>query len=239
MTLPTYPRLIRMVFRVPTTVLALALAVATLQPAAAQRVVPPNAEPGPFKDTGPLKLHTGDRVAIMEFEDLECPACAHASPIVHTALDHYKIPYYRYDFPLQMHIWSRDAAITARYLQDKVSPAAGDAFRKDVFANQLSIASKDDLNNFTRRWFDSKKLQVPFVMDPAGLFAAEVQSDERLGERIGLRETPSIFVLDSKGWTQIKDVTQLYSAIDNAEAESKAPVSPARTNLRRPKTTQN
>ncbi len=209
-------------------------------PAGAQRVVPPNDPPPHFKDTSVLKVPAGERVALIEFEDLECPACAHAAPIVKTALEHYHIPYVRYDFPLQMHVWSRDAAITARYLQDKVSPDAGETFRRDVFANQNSIASKDDLGNFTRRWFQSKNLQVPFVVDPSGRFAAEVQADQTLGERVGLVETPSIFVVDSKGWIQVRDITQLYSVIDNAQAESKsAPATAAHNNLKKPKTAQN
>ena len=217
-----------------------ASAISFALPAAAQRIVPPN-DPAPhFKDTSVLKLPAGERVALIEFEDLECPACAHAAPIIKTALEHYKIPYVRYDFPLQMHIWSRDAAITARYLQDKVSPDAGETFRRDVFANQNSIASKDDLNNFTHRWFDAKHLQMPFVMDPSGRFAAEVQADQTLGERVGLLETPSIFVVDTKGWIQVRDITQLYSVIDNAMAESKAaPATSAHNNLRKPKTAQN
>ena len=37
----------------------------------------------------------GRRFAIMEWEDLECPACAHAFPFVHMAVDHYKIPLVR------------------------------------------------------------------------------------------------------------------------------------------------
>jgi protein-disulfide isomerase len=224
---------------------ALLLAASTVSlalPAAAQRIVPPNDPPPHFKDTSVLKLPPGDRVALIEFEDLECPACAHAAPIIKTAIEHYKIPYLRYDFPLQMHIWSRDAAITARYLQDKVNPSVAEDYRRDVFANQTSIASKDDLSNFTQRWFDARKLQMPFpVMDPSGRFAAEVQADQTLGERVGLIETPSIFVVDTKGWIQVRDITQLYSTIDNAMAESKpaATTAAAHNNLRKPKTAQN
>ena len=49
-----------------------------------------------------------------------------------------------------------------------------------------------------------------------------MQADYTLGERIGLRETPSIFVLTGKGWIQIKDITQLYATLDQALAEAKA-----------------
>src|ERR1700726_1120635 len=107
------------------------------------------AQSGPYRDTSMLRAPAGAPVAIYEFEDLECPACARAFPIVHAAIERYKIPLVRHDFPLKMHIWSFDAAVTARYLQDKVSPKIAEDFRRDVFANQMSIASKDDLESFT------------------------------------------------------------------------------------------
>ena len=192
----------------------------------------------PYKDTSVLKLPAGARVAIYEFEDLECPACAHAFPIVHAAIDRYHIPLIRHDFPLQMHIWSRDAAITARYLQDKVSPQVAEQFRGDVFKSQANINSKDDLQSYTRKWFESHKLQMPFVMDPSGRFAAEVQADQTLGERIGLQHTPTIFVLYAKGWVEVMDVTQLYSVIDNALAASPAALATPRGGPRKPPTKQ-
>jgi protein-disulfide isomerase len=188
-------------------------------PAVAQFSAPPN-QANTFKDTSMVKPPAGAKVAIYEFEDLECPACARAFPIVHAAIDRYKIPLVRHDFPLKMHIWSFDAAVTARYLQDKVSPKIAEDFRRDVFANQMSIASKDDLESFTRRWFASHGQNMPFVMDPSGLFTQEVKSDYTLGERIGLTQTPTIFVVTNKGWTQIMDPTLLYQTIDAALAET-------------------
>ena len=171
-------------------------------------------------------------MAIYEFEDLECPACAHAFPIVHAAVDRYKIPLIRHDFPLQMHLWSRDAAINARYLQDKVSKEAAEQYRRDVFANQQAISSKDDLVAFTRKWFGEHKIQEPFVMDPNGLFAAEVQADSRLGERIGLIHTPTIFVIYPQGWVQVTDVSQLYTVLDNAIAQA-ASAPPVKNTMRK------
>ena len=216
---------------------AFAVALLTAIPVAAHaQAALPAGSGDQFKDTSVLKLPAGQKAEIYEFEDLECPACSRAFPIVHTAVDHYKIPLVRHDFPLQQHLWSRDAAITARYLQDKVSPSIAEQYRRDVFANQNSIASKDDLNNFTRKWFQTHGQQMPFVMDPSGLFAAEVQADYRLGERIGLVHTPSIFVLAPNGWTQVTDVTQLYTAIDQALAQT--PTTTAHNNIRKPRTVQ-
>src|ERR1700729_3335938 len=98
------------------------------------------AQVGGYRDTSMLRAPAGAPVAIFEFEDLECPACAHAFPIVHQAIEHYKIPLLRHDFPLQMHIWSFDAAVNARYMQDKISPQFAEDYRRAVFANQSSIA---------------------------------------------------------------------------------------------------
>jgi protein-disulfide isomerase len=179
--------------------------------------------PTGFKDTSMVRAPAGSRVAIYEFEDLECPACAHAFPIVHAAVEKYKIPLLRHDFPLKMHIWSFDAAVIARYIQDKISPQAAEDYRRAVFANQISIASKEDLNAFTQKYFQSHGRVMPFVIDPNGLFAAEVRADQTLGERVGLTQTPTIFIVTQKGYTQVSDVSQLYAMLDTAIAENPAP----------------
>jgi protein-disulfide isomerase len=175
-----------------------------------------------------LKLPPGAHAAIFEMEDLGCPACAHAAPIIQQALKKYNIPYLRHDFPLAQHIWTRDGAIIARYLQDKVSPQVAEEFRLDVFQNQMSISSKDDLQNFARAWFAKHHLQMPFALGPDSVFAAEVQADSTMGDRLGVNETPTIIVIGPRGWTQVKDVTQLYSVIDNTLAESPLPAAHGR-----------
>ncbi len=173
-----------------------------------------------FRDTSMLRAPAGSKVAIYEFEDLECPACARAFPIVHEAVEKYKIPLLRHDFPLKMHIWSFDAAVIARYIQDKISPQAAEDYRRAVFANQTAIASKEDLNAFTQKYFQSHGRAMPFVIDPTGLFAAEVRADYTLGERVGLTQTPTIFIVTHKGYVQVTDVTQLYQMLDTAIAEA-------------------
>jgi protein-disulfide isomerase len=175
-----------------------------------------------FKDTSMLKPPAGAKVAIVEWEDLECPACAHAFPQVHTAVKQYNIPLVRYDFPLKMHIWSHDGAIIARYLQDKVSPDLATEYRREVFASQVQIASKDDLHNFTLKFFATNHQQYPFVIDPSGQFVKEVDAEEALGEKAGLGHTPTIVVVtDHKGWIEVLDVSDLYNAIDTALAATK------------------
>lgn len=197
---------------------AAVLLVASPNASHAQYSAPPGTG-NTFKDTSTLKPPAGAKIAIVKFEDLECPACAHAYPIVHAAADRYKIPIVRHDFPLKMHIWSRDGAITARYLQDKVSPQVAEEFRGAVFAVQTSIASKEDLDRFTQKFFQAHKLNRPFVIDPSGLFAAEVNADYTLGERIGIAQTPTIWVVTQKSWVQVTDTNQLYATIDSLQSQ--------------------
>jgi protein-disulfide isomerase len=167
----------------------------------------------PFLDTSILKPPAGAKVAIWEFEDLECPACARAYPIVHAAAAQYKVPVVRHDYPWSFHVWSFDAAVTARYIQDKLSPELAEEFRKDVFAGQQLIASKDDLASFTTRWFQAHGKTLPFVMDPGGACKAEVEADRALGDRLGVHSTPCILVVTQNKWVQVSDPSKLDATI--------------------------
>ena len=100
--------------------LVMALALVSVVPAGAQMAMPASGATA-FKDTSAFKPPSGAKVAIIEFEDLECPLCARVSPMVRDAMSHYGIPRVHYDFIVPGHMWSRNAAIYARYLEDKVS----------------------------------------------------------------------------------------------------------------------
>ena len=199
---------------------AAAIVLMTCLPANAQRSVPAG-QGDTFKDTSFIKPPAGAKVCIYEFQDLECPACAHAFPIIEAAVEHYKIPWIERDFPLGgAHIWSGDAAIWARYLQDKVSLKTANEYRGAIFAAQTGIVSKDDMVAFTRRWFQSHGVQVPFVPDPTGQLKSEVAADHALGDKMGLQHTPTIFVASQKEWVQVSDVSLLYQTIDQLLARA-------------------
>lgn len=221
--------------------LAAAVALLLTLPLAAQSAVPAG-QGDIFKDTSPVKPPAGSKVAIYEFEDLECPACSRAFPIVHAAVEHYKIPLVRHDFPLRGHIWSLDAAIIARYIQDKISPQAAEEYRRAVFANQQSITSKEDLQAFTQKFFQQHGRTMPFVVDPTGQFAKEVDEDYQLGLRIGLSHTPTIFIATPKQWIQVVDINQLYQTLDTVIAQEGGTTSgkstAANSKLRHPATPQ-
>src|SRR6202162_6168847 len=79
-----------------------------------------------------LRPPKGAQVAIVVFEDLQCPMCSRTAPLVEQASKTYKIPVVRHDFPLPMHNWSYQAAVMARYF-DTHSKALGNEFRDHVF----------------------------------------------------------------------------------------------------------
>ena len=76
-----------------------------------------------------LRPPKGAQIAIVTFEDLECPDCRRATPLLEEAAKTYKIPLIFHDFPLPFHQWSFDAAVTARYV-------AGDGQAKADAAGQ-------------------------------------------------------------------------------------------------------
>jgi protein-disulfide isomerase len=189
--------------------------------AGAQTSVPPN-QVSHFADTSMLKPPAGAKVAIVEWEDLECPYCAHAFPFVHAAINHYKIPLVRYDFHIPGHVWSHEGALYARYLEDKVSPELATEYRRELFASQEKIANKDDLNRFTKEFFAAHGKELPFVLDPTGQLEREVNEGDVLGHRLNSRMyTPTIIVVTPTAWIEVKDVADLYEAIDQAEATVK------------------
>jgi protein-disulfide isomerase len=175
-------------------------------------------------DPAALKPPAGARVAIIEFEDMECPDCANANPLVREAAAKYNIPLVRHDFPLPFHAWSMQAAINARWFDTK-SKKIGDEYRDAVFANQPSIVNLDGLRQFTEKFAADRKIQLPFAMDPQGKLAAEVKADYALGQRIGIEHTPTIWVVtaNSKGapFVEVVDRTKLFQLIDQAIVDTK------------------
>jgi protein-disulfide isomerase len=168
-----------------------------------------------------LRPPKGAQVALVVFEDLQCPDCRRAAPLVAQAGQTYKIPVVRHDFPLPMHNWSFEAAVLARYF-DTHSKTLGNAFRDYVFEHQLEI-TPDNLHGVAEKFAAEHKVDLPFVVDPAGKLAALVLADRDLGKSINLQHTPTIFVVSNKRagkpFVEVVDRTQLYALIDSMKRE--------------------
>lgn len=180
--------------------------------------------PTQVQETSALHPPPGARVAIVEFDDLECPACAHANPILMAAAKQYNIPWIRHDFLIPYHQWSRNAAIYARWF-DEQRKGLGDEYRNAVFANQNSIYNVAVLDKFTQDFARSHGLALPFNVDPQGKLAAEVEADNQLGTNTGIHLTPTVFIVMANrnpSYIQVQNVdTDLYHDIDQAMDETK------------------
>jgi len=220
----------RQLFAVPIPVrlnrgrLALALlpaALLLLAPAArAQFGAPPTTQ---VHDATALRPPAGAKVAIIEFEDLECPDCANANPLLKEAAAKYGIPWIRHDFPLPFHNWSFQAAVNARYFDTK-NQTLGNDYRDYILANQVSIETLPEMNTWTQRFAQAHGIAMPFAIDPMGKLDAAVKADSDMGQRLGIDHTPTVWVLASKGapYTEVStDMHDLYQIIDQALANTK------------------
>ena len=163
-----------------------------------------------------LKPPKGAQLAIVVFEDLQCPQCRLSAPVLKNAGQTYKIPVVRHDFPLPMHNWSFDAAVIAHYF-DSRSAQLGYDFRDYIFQHQLEIIPTN-LRSFAEKFAAEHKVDLPFVVDPQGKLAAEVNAERALGNRIGVHQTPTIYVVSSKPggkpYVEVTDRNQLFQIID-------------------------
>ncbi len=163
-----------------------------------------------------LRPPKGAQVALVVFEDLQCPQCGRVAPLLVQASHTYKIPLVQHDFPLPLHNWSFEAAVLARYF-DTHSKEIGNAFRDTVFAHQLEI-SPQNLRGFADKFAADHKLGLPFVVDPDGKLAALVRADKDLGMSLHVEHTPTIWVVtnkrNGKPYVEVTDTSQLYVLID-------------------------
>jgi protein-disulfide isomerase len=173
------------------------------------------------QDASLLRPPKGATTAIIVFEDLQCPKCRVDSPLEEQAAKTHKIPLVRHDFPLPMHNWSYKAAVMARYF-DSQSKELGDQFRDYIFQHQPEILP-DSLQTFAQKFAADHKVDLPFVIDPQGKFAAAVNADKDLGDRLHIGHTPTIYIVSSRNlsrpFVEVTDSSQLFQMIEAMQTE--------------------
>src|SRR5262245_20852359 len=177
-------------------------------------------------DGSSLKPPPGARVAIVMFEDLECPTCASDYPLFWQTADAHHIPVLLHDFPLgPKHPWSFDAAVYARFFDTK-SEKLGNDFRAYIFRNQTQI-NKTNLRQYVDKFANDNKTPLPFVLDPDNKLRDKVIADRDLGLKIGVIHTPTIFVVGNGGpatpAVEVTDTNKLTEIVEDMLAKA-APV---------------
>jgi protein-disulfide isomerase len=183
-----------------------------------------------------LKPPAGQKVAVIVFEDLGCPACAanHATELA--AVEQTHVPLVRYDFPFPQHVWTFEGAVCARYIQDRFGAKAAGDFRTDVFAAQRLFASKDDIDRYLRSWLSRHGQNPPMMIDPDGKLAKEVKDDYDFGVHLNVEYTPTIIVVTKDKYQVVygtkngpNDATKLVGVIQAAQASAAQPVTRAKS----------
>ena len=163
-----------------------------------------------------LRPPKGAQLALVVFEDLQCPMCGRDAPLLAMASRTYKIPLVQHDFPLPMHNWSFDAAVMARYF-DTHSKDIGNEFRATVFEHQMEI-NPQNLRGFADKFAAERKIGLPFVVDPDGKLAGLVRADKDIGVGLHIDHTPTIYIVSSKRggkpYVEVTDTKELYVMID-------------------------
>jgi protein-disulfide isomerase len=181
-------------------------------------------------DGSSLKPPPGARVAIVVFEDLECPTCARTYPMVWEAAKAHKVPVVLHDFPLAMHPWSFDAAVYARFFDTK-SEKLGDDFRGYIYSNQPNI-TKANLRQYVEKFANDNKVPLPFAIDSDGKLKDKVIADRDLGNSMGLQHTPTIFVIGNGGpatpAVEVDQYDKLGQIVEDMLAKSPAPKASAK-----------
>ncbi len=163
----------------------------------------------------------GHKVAIVVFEDLECPSCRSSEPVLKDAEKSEQVPLVRKDFPIPTHRWSAQAHVIARYF-DTVSPALGEDYRHWVFENQTSI-NKSNLRQMSDNFAAQHKTGLPFAIDPTGALQAKVNADQALGNSMHVTQTPTVFVVgdvkNGQSVVALNNVSELVPAIENMKRQ--------------------
>jgi len=181
-------------------------------------------------DASSLKPPPGARVAIVVFEDLECPTCARVYPQVWEVANANKVPVVLHDYPIGSHPWSFEAAIFARFF-DENSQQMGNDFRGYIYQNQPQI-TKANLRQYVEKFANDHKVPLPFALDADGKLKDKVVQDRDLGTRLGLQHTPTIFVIGNGGAAtppvEVTEYDKLNQIVAEMLAKSPPPKSPAK-----------
>jgi protein-disulfide isomerase len=187
-------------------------------------------------DGSSLKPPPGAKVAIVMFEDMECPACAANYPKVEEAGKAHNVPVVLRDFPLgPKHPWSLEAAVWARFF-DAQSEEMGRSFRAYIFKNQPQI-TPGNLRQYVEKFGNDNHVKLPFAYDPEGKLKAKVQADHDLGASIGINQTPTIFVVSNTESRQVENTDQLTQILEEVQKKA-SPVQPTKSSPGKKKATK-
>ena len=165
-----------------------------------------------------LRPPKGSQVAIVVFEDLQCPDCRRRRRCSLRRTGRTRFRWVRHDFPLPMHNWSNAGRGVCALFRDEVK-TVGDS-SAFTFSNINPEVNPDNLRGFAEKFAAEKEELICLsLLTPTGRLAALINADKDLGTSIGLNHTPTIYVVSNKPagkpFVEVVDRSKLYQLIDS------------------------
>jgi hypothetical protein len=118
-----------------------------------------------------------------------------------------------------------EGAVMAHYFRSKSTKTNNleAAFRDYIYQNQPAITAQN-LRSYAEKFAQQHKVTLPFAIDPAGKFAAEIKGDKDKAATVGINHTPTVYIVTTnpaQPYTEVKDTGTLFQSIDGAMAQLK------------------
>lgn len=135
------------------------------------------------------------KVKVVEFSDLQCPACLAAEPFVKQVRSKENVQLIYRHFPLTQHVYSRKVAYLA---EEAGSEGKFWDMHDKLFEtqNEWSAMSDNDANAFFLKLTEDLNLNEDKVKEALNnnVFKAKVDDDQNEGVRLGVNATPTFFI---------------------------------------------
>ena len=138
----------------------------------------------------PIRGNAKAPITVVEFSDFECPYCARLQPTLKQVLDAYpdKVRLVYKDFPLSFHKQAKNAS--------KAALAAGEQGKyfemHDLIFKDYNKLNEEKFKEYAvKLGLDMERFMKDFKSDK---YNAQIQRDIALGQSVGVRGTPSLFM---------------------------------------------
>jgi protein-disulfide isomerase len=188
--------------------------------------------------TGPSQGGSSKALELVEFSDFQCPHCKDAQPIVAKLLADYPSAHFVYqDFPLsQIHPEAMKASTHGYCVAKAGGNEAFFKFADALFTAQVGLTP--EMADGTLKEAETKAGQDPVKIAACAVTPAAksaVEASRALGEKVGVNQTPTIFVngrglpLTGIPYEMLQKIIEFQAQLDGVplQAAPKAPAKPA------------
>ena len=152
-----------------------------------------------LQDSDHVAGNPDSSVVLIEYSDLQCPACGAYYPLVEELKKTYgdRVAFVTRDFPLHFHLQARDAAKAA---EAAANQGKYEEMKGLIFGNQRVWSGNADAKNIFASYAESLELDMElFETDRASAeVEAQIDYDFAAGQAAGVNSTPTFFLNGEK-----------------------------------------